>query len=56
METYKKNKELMYEHNKTLCNTNMNYFFLYFHTLSKTKHQQRAMRIHQQFPITIMKV
>jgi hypothetical protein len=29
MEMYRKKKELMYEHKKTLCNTNMNYFFLF---------------------------
>jgi hypothetical protein len=31
---YKIRNIYIYEHNKTLCNTNMNYYLLFFHTLS----------------------
>ncbi len=53
METYKRSEELIYEHKKTLCNTNMNHFFLFLHTLSRYIHQQRTMK---PFSIIIMKV
>jgi len=38
MEMYKRREEWIYEHNGILFNINMNYFTLFFHTLSKTKH------------------
>jgi hypothetical protein len=45
----------MYEHKKKLCNTNMNYFFLFICKV-KPNTNKKTMKIHQQFPITIMKI
>jgi len=52
MKTYKKNEKLICEQIYFLCNTNMIYLLLAFHTLNETKHQQRTMKIHQPFFIT----
>ncbi len=48
----KKNEKIICEHNKTLYDTNMNYYFLSFHTLSRTKNQQKAINFRQPFSIT----
>ncbi len=45
---YNKKKINIYEHNKTLCNTNMNYYFLFFHTLDNqtpTKNYENPLTI-----------
>ncbi len=51
-------QKLIYDHNKILYRTNVNYFpyIVPIFKIEQKKHQQRDMRIHQPFSIAMIKV